>query len=417
LLPAVTETRFHRDEARWLNGAQLLRAWGNPFGERWQDEGYDDTYGTVDERNRRRAQPPLAMYVLGLGVLVQTGELPNNGYWIMTMNGRENRALGNTPALDHLRAARRTSAVIAALTVVGLYAIGTLLTNRVGGVVTGLAYALHPLVRDTASRAWSDPLLGLCIVLGALAGYRLVERATWGRAVIFGALLGLGAATKLSPLAVALAAGIIGALILLWQLVRHGRASESTHRLGFGLLIAPAVAFLTFVAVYPYLWTDPIGHTARMFEFRSESFEMQAQNIPAARVEDRADALRRIGAELGEAFSLGGLVAEHFPGDDPSWLRNVDLALATVGWLLLAAFALPRGPAGARTLMAAVILLQAGAVVAAMGVEYPRYMLPVVIAVAVGIGGGAGCVTEAVLGRAVGRPDRLRGSLTGEAPS
>jgi hypothetical protein len=389
LLPAVSETEFHRDEARWLHYSQILREWKNPFGDRWQDEGYADTYGTIDERNRRRAQPPLAMYALGLGVLIQRGELPTNGYWIMAQNTRWNSAQGNRPSPGELRAARRTNVVIAALTVVLLFAIGTLLTNRAGGVVTGLVYGLHPLVRDTDSRAWADPLLGLCIVLAAIAGYRLAERPTWGRAALLGAMFGLGAATKLSPLAVALVAGVAGALILGWQVIRRRTCIRLT-RLGWGLVAAPFVAFLVFVAAYPYLWTDPIEHTKRMFDFRTESFQMQAENSPDAKVEDRADAFRRVGVELGSAFSIGGLLADRVGAGDQAWLRNLDLALAVIGLLVVTGMLVTRGPTWPPVLMVAVIAVQAGAVIYGMGVEYPRYMLPVLLAVAVGVGAAIG---------------------------
>ncbi|MCC6790388.1 MAG: glycosyltransferase family 39 protein, partial [Thermomicrobiales bacterium] len=332
LWPAIEETPFHRDEARWVGNSQLLREWRDPFSDRWQDESYEDIYGTIDERNRRRSQPPLAMYVLGLGIVIQRGELPEIGYWIMTQNTHWNTEQGNMPSAGELRAGRRTDVAIAILTVVALYAAGRLLTNRSGGVVTGLFYGLHPLTRDTASRAWSDPLLGLCIVLAALSGYRLAVRPTPGRAALFGAAFGLGAATKLSPLAVGLAAGAAGALIVGWQLVRRAGLTRTT-RLGLGLLSTPAIAFAVFVACYPYLWTDPAGQTRRMFDVRTESFQLQAEFNPEAKVEDRADALRRVGIELGRSFSVGGWIAGGVGLDDREWTRNLDLAIAVIGWL------------------------------------------------------------------------------------
>ena len=57
LWPGIDDTPFHRDEARWIANASLLREWRHPLSLRWQDEGYRNVYGSLDEVNRRRAQP------------------------------------------------------------------------------------------------------------------------------------------------------------------------------------------------------------------------------------------------------------------------------------------------------------------------------------------------------------------------
>jgi hypothetical protein len=393
LLPAVSTTPFHRDEARWLSNSNLLREWRHPLSAKWQDEGYPNVYGTIDEKNRRRSQLPFAMYVLGIGVYLQQGELPTNGYWIMSQDNEWNAAEGNMPSDGELKAGRRTDVAIALLTVIALYVIGLAITNRVGGVVSALVYALHPLVRDTASRAWSDPLLVLFAALAALAGYRLAQRPTWGRALLFGAALGLGGATKLSPLLVAVAVGVLGLVILLWQVLRRQGEGQLT-RLALWMVAAPFIAYATFVAVYPYLWTDPIEHTRRMIEFRTDSFDLQGVSFPAAKVEDRADALRRVGDELGERFSIGGAIAEAIDQDGWSSLRNLDLAVAVAGWLIILGWVVTRGLSRPPLFMAMLVAIQAAAVIFGIGVEYARYLLPVVLAIAVGIGATFGTAWE-----------------------
>ena len=165
-------------------------------------------------------------------------------------------------------------------------------------------------------------------------------------------------------------------------------------KLGFGLIAVPAIAFAVFVAVYPYLWTDPIDHTKRMFDFRTDSFDMQGVSFPAAKVEDRADALRRVGDELGARFSAGGLIAETFDQDDWSAFRNLDLALAVVGWLVILGLLVSRGIAWPQSLMAGLVAVQAAAVIFGMGVEYARYLLPVLLAVALGAGVTLGTVWD-----------------------
>jgi 4-amino-4-deoxy-L-arabinose transferase-like glycosyltransferase len=278
---------------------------------------------------------------------------------------------------------------IAVLSVIALYAIGTLLTNRAGGVVTALFFALHPLTKDTATRAWSDPLLVLLVALGALVIYRLAARPTWGRAVAFGVVLGLGGATKISPLLLAVIAAGVGVGLIVWTRIRR-ESNRSLDKLSLGLIASPVVAFALFVAVYPYLWTDPIGHTKRMFDFRTDSFEMQGEAFPPAKVAGRSDALRRVGDELGVNFSVGGLIADAFDRDDWHSLRNLDLGLALIGWILISTWILTRGPGWPAGYMAGLLAVEGSLIILTMGVEYARYLFPVLLAVAVGVGAVAG---------------------------
>ena len=398
LWPGIEATPFHRDEARWIGNAALLREWRHPLGIKWQDEGYIDQYGTIDERSRRRGQFPLAMYVFGIGLLLQGQGLPTNGYWIMTEDTRWNAAQGNMPTIGQLRAARRTSVVIAALTVVALFAIGSRLTNRVGGMAGALLYALHPLTLSTSTRAWSDALLVLCVAGAALAAYRLAECPTWWRAAALGAALGLGGATKLSPLALAVVLGGFGMMMVLWRLLIRPRGvtiDTQAHgmRLGIRLAAAPAVAGLAFVLLYPYLWPDPLTHTQRMVSFRRESFALQGND--RSRVNGPTDALSRAGHQLGERYSVGGLIADGLDerlGDAAaSSLRELDLLVSIVGWLVVLALVARRGLASPSGMMAMVVGGQAGLTILAMGVDHPRYWLPVLLAVALGVcvAGGA----------------------------
>jgi Dolichyl-phosphate-mannose-protein mannosyltransferase len=390
LLPAVESTPFHRDEARWVGNSALLREWRHPIGIKWQDEGYPDQYGSLDERNRRRSQPPFAMYVFGVGLLLQGRDLPHIGYWIMDHDTEWNTEHGNMPSPGDLRAARRTSVFIAGLTVVALFVIGTRLTNRVGGVAGALIYALHPLVLATSSRALSDALLVLCVALAAVAAIRFVARPTWSRAALVGLLLGLGGATKLSPLAVAIAVGGLGIVLLGSALLWRGESAPRLRQIGVRLLAVPVVAALVFVAVYPYLWTDPIDHAQRMFDFRTESFRLQEAISPDAKLANRAAAFRRVGAELGVRMSTGGVIAEklesRFNFGDWIWLRDLDLMLAIAGWILFIGLAVRRGWNGPTMLIAAIIGGQALLIIMSVSIVYIRYFLPVLLAVAIGAG-------------------------------
>jgi hypothetical protein len=413
LLPAVNTTAFHRDEARWIGNSAILREWRNPFGIRWQDEGYENRYGTGDESNRRRNQAPLAMYVIGLGLLVQGEGLTTIGYWIMTQDTDWNTEMGNMPSASELTAGRRTSVALAVLTVIALYVLGTMLTNRVGGVVAAVLYGMHPLVQTTSTRAWSDPLLVLCIVSAALAAVWLVDRPTWQRAGVLGVVLGLGAAAKLSPLPLAVALGGAGLGLWVAGAVAPTLVSDRLRQFGLRLGVVPIAAVLTFVAIYPYLWRNPVTHLYQIYAYRAQSFDEQSVNSPDAAVPSRGDAFRRIGYELGDRFSTSGLIVEELEGwlgrDLPASLAYLDLVVAVLGLLILVAMVVRFGLLSPAAAVSAVVGGQALLILLTMEVEYARYMLPVVLLVAILAGIVAGTAWEWVLAEWHDRDSGTRG--------
>ena len=234
--------------------------------------------------------------------------------------------------------------------------------------------------------------------VAAIAAVRFVDRPTWARALPLGVALGLGAATKLSPLPLAAALGGVGLLLWGGGAMSPATVSRHAHRLGKRLAVVPVIALLTFIAVYPYLWRNPFTHLYRMFAFRAQSFEEQASSSPGAAVPSRSDALRRVGHELGDRFSTSGFItaeAEALLGRE-LWesLDYLDLVLAAAGLLVIPVLAARTGSllrvAAACTVLGGHVLL----VLATMRVEWARYMLPVVLLVALVIGVGVGQVAS-----------------------
>ena len=245
---------FNPDESRWISRAHYVADLADPFGPTWADQ-----YMT-------RGQPPFGSYVTGAGLLLHGRDLATNPPWDFSLTWEENLAAGNKPSPADLQAARSTSALLTATTSVVLIGIASVYVPFSWALLAGAIYALHPFSRYIGALATADAVLGLLIALAALAIAKFAQRHAWQWAVATGVLLGLGGATKLSPLAVA--AGLAG-LALLFALLpsASGQDPEARRRLaGKGLLIA-LVAGLTFVAVYPYLWPDPIGRTLNLFSF------------------------------------------------------------------------------------------------------------------------------------------------------
>jgi 4-amino-4-deoxy-L-arabinose transferase-like glycosyltransferase len=374
-LTDVGWTPFHPDETRWLNRAHYVRDLFDPFGSTW-----DDGYLT-------RGQPPMGSYLTGLGLLVQGRDLETNGVWDFKYGEEWNRAQGNMSDPADLEAGRRTNAVVGALAIVVLYALVTRLTNRVGGLVAALFLAAHPLMIYLSSQAVSDALMALFVLLSALAAVRLADRPSWPRAILLGVLLGLGGATKLSPILISVPLAGLGAAVL-----AGSHWSRLSAPLGRMLLTLPLIAFATFVVVYPYLWPDPVGRSLNLIEFRADEMAAQARNWPDVAVESRTDAFRRVGVTLGERFSTSSRLVEKLAnGLGREWRPSgIDLLFAIVGGQILLALAVRHGLASRWTLAGVVLGTQAALIVAGMRSDWARYHLPILMVTATCVGVLAG---------------------------
>lgn len=385
---------LHRDEARWVHRAVYVRELSNPRGPYWDDDTWRRRGASLDERSRLRAQPPLASYLMGVSLVLQGRDLETNGFWNMDRDEAWNLRRGNAPEPADLTAGRRTSAVVTALTVVVAYFLGARLTNRIGGVVTALFLTAHPLIVLYATFAGSDALLTFLVALAALAAFRLADRPTWARALLLGALLGLGAATKLSPLLAAVPLALLGVAALFVGLVnRRQRVWVSPpFRLGWQLLSVPVVAAAVFVATYPYLWSDPVGRTRAMLDFRRLGMELQGEAWPHAAVETRLEAFQRVGVKLGNDWTaLGRLSTELHERFGIVWdPRGIELALAAAGFVLLLALVIRFGLWSGHALAAAVLASQAAVTILGLRADFARYHLPILLLTAVCLGVLAG---------------------------
>jgi hypothetical protein len=365
---------FDRDEARWIYHAGSVRHLLQPLGSAWADD-------TVN-----RDQPPLAGYVLGAGLALQGESLHTVGWWNMSKSRAWNTKHGNMPARAELFAARRVNALVGALAAAALFLLVARLTNPIGGLAASLALIAHPLMTQLASRADSDALLVLLVLLTALAGVWLAERPTWPRAVLLGTLLGLGGADKLTPLGIAAGLGVLGALLVVWS--RFGEAGSRERRLGWRLLIQPAVAVAVFVAVSPYLWRNPLRDALNLYDFREHEMSNQRRIWPTLAIRSPLDLAHRVWKLLGMQMDPTGWAIAEARRFVPGQLAfpGLDLALGLAGLALLAWAALRWGPTSPAMLAACVIGGEAALALVGMRVYFARYLMPVALALTVGLG-------------------------------
>ncbi|MGH2603263.1 MAG: hypothetical protein ACRDJ9_28255, partial [Dehalococcoidia bacterium] len=259
-------------------------------------------------------------------------------------------------------------------------------------------------------------------VWATLAAIALAKRPTWWRATLLGVLLGLGGATKLSPLLIAPPLAMLG-VALLWGATRTtGAEARRLVAVGWRLIPLPAIAFATFVFVYPYLWPEPIARSLTLFEYRSQEMDSQSRIWSELDVPTRAAAIARIGYWLGDYDSTSKEVASTVAAwFGVSWEPGgIDLLFALVGAEILLYLVIRHGFGSPHALAAAILSAQVAIVVVGMRADFQRYFLPVLIVVAVCSGIAAGQAWAAVRARAMARrdaPDPVRASpLASELP-
>lgn len=362
---AARQPNFNPDESRWISRAHYLADLTDPFSPTWQDQ-----YMT-------RGQPPLGSYAMGLALFLQGRDLETNPPWDFAIPWEENITAGMKPHPEDLAAGRRASALLVAITSVAVIVLANVFVSAPWAIAAGAIYALHPFTTYIGSIAMADALFGLLIALAAVAAAWFGQCPSPPRAALVGGLLGLGGATKLSPLAVAvglclLLMGFAGFQILVKRDVR----TAAWTAISGAIVIGAAMA--TFVAVYPYLWGDPIEHTRRLFEFRTVEMAAQASDWPVMAVPSRWEAMRRSGLNFFERFNLldrsftvAGL------GQAPGAVRAIEVGLAVIGLGVLAVAAIRAGPISPRTAVAAVLLGQVAITILGMRSEFDRYHLPI----------------------------------------
>ena len=191
--------------------------------------------------------------------------------------------------------------------------------------------------------------------------------------------------------------------------------------LGLRLVALPVIALVVFVAVYPYLWLDPVGRTANLFSFRVEEMARQGTNWESVAVANRREALRRVGVTLGHRFSATGrLAAKLAHGLGQTWHPpGIDLALALIGAEIWLALAIRGGWGGRHALVLLLLGGQAALIVLGLRSDYARYHLPILLfaATAVGLLAGVAWVAALRLSASLRLRERLYAVLDHFLPS
>ncbi|MEJ7838768.1 MAG: hypothetical protein WKF81_08125 [Thermomicrobiales bacterium] len=388
-LDHIDGTAFHPDESRWLNRAYFVDAITDPYGFVWQDY-----YLT-------RGQPPLGSYVIGLGQLVQGTSLNPNLVWDFFYGASNwNQISGAAPDEENLESGRRTSAFIGALAVVTAYYITRRMTNRLGGFAAAFLIAWNGLSIRIGSQALSDQTLLLTLGLVFLAAFQMMKRPTWPCAIVLGICFGLGGSAKLTPLLLSLAAAGIGGLLLIrFLVIRLSPQQRKLDRsIAIKLILQPVIAFVAFVATYPYLWSDPIRRSWNLYNFRINEMDSQGRAFPSAKVNGFQDVFNRINnnGNLGGMQQTSARVIDWFnslTGREYGYVLGLDLLIAAASLPFVLLIAMRYGLRSPHFLVSTLLGAEAALIVLGLRSDLYRYYLPLVFIMFICVGIMVGMVS------------------------
>lgn len=192
-------------------------------------------------------------------------------------------------------------------------------------VAVGLLLTSPRVVCDLMANVKDFPLM-VVFSLALLAFYRAWERGSVGGVVLAGGLWGLALATKANAVFLPLVPlGLVLAVPSGWPRPRR--------QLVWALCGAGVLGILVMIAVWPYLWTDPLGRLIEHARFLTERHR-------TTRAESLAPALEAVLLTTPPVFlglfalGCGPLFARLRRREGPAWLLALWLADIPIRYLL-----------------------------------------------------------------------------------
>jgi len=307
-LRGIDQVDFHRDESQWIATSAFFEAaldadfippeWItthqlSPGFQRWLPSWVRAGLGSMNPPNDTwgthywtLTQPPIARYTIAIGRRVG-GYTANdlNPPWRFKLSDSENLAAGNTPARGLLRSARVTMAVLSIASGMILFALVSACAGRTAGWIFIVLYAGSPYLLIHLRRAMGDPSLLFFTCLAMLTGMLALQ--TWEKTkkrawplfwlAMMGFCAGLAGASKLNGLGLAGAGVALGWLIAL----HHKGFVTRSDRLIFAVaasLVVMMTTAITFIAVNPFLYPNPLARTTAMLLLRTSEMSNHQTN-------------------------------------------------------------------------------------------------------------------------------------------
>lgn len=285
-LTGIEKVSYGEDESHWIHTSSYLEIL---FTQKPDSPFWGEHYWTL-------TQPPVTRYLIGLGRLAG-GYQPEdlNTPWQFDQDYETNVAQGNLPESELLWWSRLPMAALAALTGWLIYLLLRAAANRLAAYCFLLTFLSNTYFLTHLRRAMSEtPLLFFTILTAAacwkalrelrtayqqeaVTAKQLRKPAAWF--LVAGASCGLAGACKINGL---FSAGGLFALALLSFMLLPGGAGRGLRRTFAirGAVFSVIGALLLFIVLNPYLYSNPLVNTARMFKFRVQEMSIQVAGFP-----------------------------------------------------------------------------------------------------------------------------------------
>ena len=343
---------------------------------------------SAQEQDLRLLNGTINKYLIGLAWHVG-GFTPAdlNEQWDWGASWDYNTTTNHAPGSALLNVARMPSALLLAFGVPVMFALGWLTGGRWAAFAASLLYALHPALLVNGRRAMMEGSLTFFSLLTVLAGAWWIKRPRWIAALTLGVAAGLTVASKHTGAFTVIA--VFGALATLTLPRIRGRGGER----GWGqryvmLVLGGVVTALTFYALNPAWWGDPISRAGDVLELREALLEGQTNAFGGY-----PDAGAALAGFWRQAFTAtpqyyevegwGGYLAEQIAAYEASIWRGVGLPalilvpLVIIGVIMLVRTTSRQTPRPLRLLIGVWALAMLLTVLLLTPLEWQRYYLPV----------------------------------------
>jgi 4-amino-4-deoxy-L-arabinose transferase-like glycosyltransferase len=309
---SIAEVNFGEDESHWIHTSSYLEIF---FTEKPSSPFWSEHYWTL-------TQPPMTRYLIGSGRLLGGyGRDDLNTPWQFDQDTTWNITHGNLPDLGLLWWSRLPMALLGSLSGWMIFILLKQAAGRLAGGAFLISYIFNPYFLTHLRRAMSEsPLLFFIILTALICAKALKElniafrkdsatlidlRKSTVWFVLAGGCCGLAGASKINGLFST--AGLV--FLVTSAVFVQPRAVPPAVRRSYVIrtaILSLFAALLVFIAVNPYLYSNPLVNTARMFKFRVQEMMIQVAGFPENVLHGLTERIQVISRRIFEDYTWPG---------------------------------------------------------------------------------------------------------------
>jgi hypothetical protein len=357
ILAGTPITPFHGDEPTQI---YMTRDYAAQFiqGADWSIYGYSDTPTVPALQELRLLNGTINKTTMGLAWHL-AGFQPQdiNEQWDWGADWNYNQQNGHAPTPELLLTARWPSALFLAAGVVIMFALGWYAGDSWTAYLASAYYALSPVLLLNGRRAMMEGSMTFFSLLTVLAGVWVLKMlfpvglrrastllptksqniyTSWLPLLVLGIAAGFALSSKHNSL---FTVAIVFGVCLVYA-IRTRRVTEGNAKPLSLLLLATTSAGLTFYALNPAWWGEPLRRAGQVLELRQSLLDMQTAVFGgyADFGERAAGFFRQVFIALPQYYEQeqwAGYIGDQISRYEVSPWRGVSMAGSTVGGLLL----------------------------------------------------------------------------------